>query len=163
MKKLELRDQIETILPKNEIFERIMDFINQNQIKIKEMNNKVITGMYGSRLKAHTRGIRAEPSILPIKISINLLDKGNSTELQILMKKGYIGVPPLGMEKKYLMMFARLMNNLKLQFYKEMYLKEETSKCNNCGKVIFYENQRFCEICGYELLEISGKVNSQSS
>lgn len=154
MKKLELKDLISTDLPKNEIYQRIMDFFNQNQIKIKEMNDKVVTGMYGSRLKAHTRGFRAEPSILPVKISIKLQDKGNRTELHVLLKKGYIGVPPLGLDKKYLMIFARLMNNLKLQFYKEMYLKEEKSKCNNCGKVIIYENQRFCETCGIELLEI---------
>ena len=153
MKKLELKDNIITDLPKNEIYQRIMDFVNQHQIKIKEMNNKIITGMFGSRLKAHTRGIRAEPSILPVKISIKLHDKGNNTELNILLKKGYIGIPPLGIDKKYLMMLARLMNNLKLQFYREMYPKEELSKCNNCGTVIIYENQRFCEFCGIELLE----------
>ena len=153
MKKLELKDNIITDLPKNEIYQRIMDFVNQHQIKIKEMNNKIITGMYGSRLKAHTRGIRAEPSILPVKISIKLHDKGNSTELNILLKKGYIGIPPLGIDKKYLMMLARLMNNLKLQFYREMYPKKELSKCNNCGTVIIYENQRFCEFCGIELLD----------
>ena len=153
MKKLELKDNIITDLPKNEIYQRIMDFVNQHQIKIKEMNNKIITGMFGSRLKAHTRGIRAEPSILPVKISIKLHDKGNNTELNILLKKGYIGIPPLGIDKKYLMMLARLMNNLKLQFYREMYPKKELSKCNNCGTVIIYENQRFCEFCGIELLE----------
>ncbi len=153
MKKLELMDLINTDLPKNEIYQRIMDFVNQYQIKIKEMNSKVITGMYGSRLKAHTRGIRAEPSILPVKISIKLHDRGNSTELHVLLKKGYIGITPLGMDKKYLMMLARLMNNLKLQFYREMYPKEEISKCNNCGTVIIYENQRFCEFCGIELID----------
>ena len=154
MKKLELKDVIDTALPKNEIFQRIMEFFNQNQIKIKQMNKKIITGMYGSRLKAHTRGIRAEPSILPVKIAINLQNKEYGTKLDILLKKGYIGIPPLGVNKKYIMILARLMNNLKLQFHKEMYLKEETSKCKNCGKVIIYENQRFCEICGTELLEI---------
>ncbi len=153
MKKLELKDLIPTDLPNNEIIHRIMDFVNQNQIKIKRMNDKIILGTYGSRLKAHTRGIRAEPSILPVKLSIKLQDKGNRTELHILLKKGYIGVPPRGTDKKYLMIFARLMNNLKLQFYKEMYLKEEISKCNNCGKIILYENQRFCEMCGSELLK----------
>ena len=71
MRKIELQDVIDTNLPTDEVVQRIMDFCNQNQIKIKEMNDKVITGMYGSRLKAHTRGIRAEPSILPVKISIN--------------------------------------------------------------------------------------------
>ncbi len=153
MKKLELKDLIFTDLPNNEIIQRIMDFINQNQIKIKGMNDKVIIGMYGSRLKAHTRGIRAEPSILPVKLSIKIQDKGNRTELHILLKKGYIGIPPRGMDKKYLMIFARLMNNLKLQFYKEMYLKEVISKCSICGKIILYENQRFCEMCGSELLK----------
>ena len=89
MKKLELKDVIDTALPKNEIFQRIMEFFNQNQIKIKQMNKKIITGMYGSRLKAHTRGIRAEPSILPVKIAINLQNKEYGTKLDILLKKGY--------------------------------------------------------------------------
>ncbi|MCK4371479.1 MAG: zinc ribbon domain-containing protein [Candidatus Lokiarchaeota archaeon] len=154
MRKIELQDVIDTNLPIDEVIQIIMDFCNQNQIKIKEMNDKVITGMYGSRLKAHTRGMRAEPSILPVKISINFQDKGNSTGLNVLMKEGFFGFPPLGMNKKYPLIFARLMNNLKLQFYKEMYIKEDTSKCKNCGKDIFYENQRYCEVCGYELLKI---------
>ena len=162
MKKLELKDTINTDLPRNEIYQRIMDFANQNHIKIKEMNKKIITGMYGSRLKAHTRGIRAEPTILPVKISIKLQDKVNSTELFIFLKKGYIGIPPLGMSKKYLMILARLMNKLKLQFHREMYLKEEVSKCSNCGKVILYENQRFCENCGFELLEEESQIDCLS-
>ena len=154
MKKIQLQDKININFPKNIINEKLWDFFNKNQIKIKQMNNNRIRGMYGSRLKAHTRGIRAEPSILPVKISINFQDKGNSTGLNILMKEGFIGFPPLGMNKKYPIIFARLMNNLKLQFYKEMSIKEDTSKCNNCSKVIFNENQRFCEICGYELIKI---------
>ncbi|MFW9999771.1 MAG: zinc ribbon domain-containing protein [Candidatus Hodarchaeota archaeon] len=153
MKKLELKDVIDTTLPENEIFDRIMEFFSQNQIKIKQLNKKSVIGMYGSRLKAHTRGIRADSSILPVKITINLQDKENATELSILMKKGYIGIPPLGLNKKYLIIFARLMNSLKLQFYKQMYLKKEISKCSNCGKDILYENQRFCELCGIDLLE----------
>ena len=162
MKRLELKDTINTDLPRNEIYQRIMDFANQNHIKIKEMNKKIITGMYGSRFKAHTRGIRAEPTILPVKISIKLHDKIDRTELIVFLKKGYLGIPPLGMNKKYLMILARLMNNLKLQFHKEMYLKEDVSKCSNCGKVILYENQRFCENCGYELLEEENQIDSLS-
>ena len=162
MKKLELKDTIYTDLPRNEIYQRLMDFMNQNHIKIKEMNNKLITGMYGSRLKAHTRGIRAEPTILPVKISIKLKEKENGTELFVLLKKGYIGIPPFGIAKKYIMILARLMNNLKLQFYKQMYLKEEVSKCLNCGQIILYENQRFCENCGYELVEYKNQINSLS-
>ena len=154
MKKSKLQDIIITNLPKNDIYQKFMDYFNQNQIKIKEMNDNIIRGMYGSRLKAHTRGILAEPSILPVKISINLLDKGNGTELQVLMKEGFIGIPPITHNKKYPLIFARLMNNLKLQFFKEKCPKEEISKCNNCSKVIFDENQRFCEICGYELIKI---------
>lgn len=154
MKKLELKDSIITILPKREITQRIMDFINKNQIKLKEINDNKVTGLYGSRLKAHTRGILADPSVLPVKITFKLLTKGDTTELSIYMKEGYIGIPPLGLYKKYLQIFARLMNNLKLQFYKNDYQKEEIKKCDNCGKHIFDENQRFCEICGYELLKI---------
>ncbi len=157
-----MKDTIVTDLPKNEVYQRIMDFVDQNQIKIKEMNNKVISGMYGSRFKAHTKSILTEPSILPVKIMIKLQDKGNGTELFVLLKKGYIGIPPLSMNKKYLMIFARLMNNLKLQFHREMYLKEDISKCNNCGKVILYGNQRFCEICGYELVENKNQIDSLS-
>ncbi|MFX1349957.1 MAG: hypothetical protein ACFE92_14910, partial [Promethearchaeota archaeon] len=70
MKKLELKDVIDTTLPENEIFDRIMEFFSQNQIKIKQLNKKSVIGMYGSRLKAHTRGIRADSSILPVKITI---------------------------------------------------------------------------------------------
>jgi len=154
MKKIELQDKININFPRNIINEKLWDFFNKNQIKIKEMNNNRIRGMYGSRLKAHTRGILAEPSILPVKISINLQDNGNSTELQVLMKEGFIGIPPITLNKKYPLIFARLMNNLKLQFFKEKYPKEEIHECNNCGKVIIDENQRFCEICGLELIKI---------
>ena len=70
------------------------------------------------------------------------------------MKEGFIGIPPFGMKKKYPKIFARLMNNLKLQFFKEKYPKEENSKCNNCSAAIIDDNQRFCEICGYEFLKI---------
>lgn len=154
MRKIELHDNILIYLPRNEINRRIMDFINQNQIKIKEMNEKVKIGMYGSRLKAHTRGIRADPSILPVKISIHLQATGNGTELNVLMKEGFIGIPPFGMKKKYPKIFARLMNNLKLQFFKEKDLKIEKNKCNNCGVAIIADNQRYCEVCGYELLQI---------
>ena len=154
MKKIELQDKINITSPKNIINEKLWDFFNQNQIKIKEMNDNIIRGMYGSRLKAHTRGSRAKTSILPVKISINLQDKGNGTELKVLMKEGFIGIPPITLNKKYPLIFARLMNNLKLQFFKEEYPKEEITKCNNCNKDIFDENQRFCEICGYELIKI---------
>ncbi len=162
LKKLELKDKLVTNLPKNEIFQRIMDFANQNHIKIKEMNKKLITGMFGSRLKAHTRGVRADPTVLPVKISIKIQEKENGTELFVILKKGYIGIPPLGLDKKYLMILARLMNNLKLQFHREMYLKEDTSRCNNCGKIILYENQRFCETCGYELVENESQIDTHS-
>ena len=162
MKKLELKDNIITDLPKNEVYHRIMDYFNRNRIKIKEMNKKLIYGMYGSRFRVHTKGIRAEPTILPVKIIINIEDREGNTELKIHLKKGYIGIASLGINKKYLMILARLMNNLKLQFYREMYLKDETSKCKNCGKVILYENQRFCEICGYELIENKNKIESLS-
>lgn len=154
MKKLELKDNIITILPKKEINLRIMDFFNENQIKLKEMSDNKITGLYGSRLKTHTRGLLADPSVLPVKISIKLLTKGESTELSVYMKDGYIGIPIIFLYKKYLQIFARLMNNFKLQFYKKDYQKKEIKKCNNCGKDIFDENQRFCETCGYELLKI---------
>jgi len=153
MRKIELQDVIDTHLPIDEVIQRIMDFCNQNQIKIKKVNDKLITGMYGSRLQAHTRGMRAEPSILPVKISINFQGNGNSIELNVLMKEGFIGFPPILLKKKYPLIFARLMNNLKLQFHKKMYIKEHSSKCNNCGKDILYENQRYCEVCGYELLK----------
>ncbi|MFX1568019.1 MAG: hypothetical protein ACFFCV_06600 [Promethearchaeota archaeon] len=162
MKKLELKDKINTSLPRNEIYQRIMDFANQNHIKIKEMNKNIIRGMYGSRLKAQTRGFRVEPSVLPVKITITLQDKENCTELFVIMKKGVIGIPPFGVDKKYLTILARLMNKLKLQFHREMYLKQEVSKCSNCGKVILYENQRYCEICGYELVEKRNQMNSLS-
>jgi hypothetical protein len=162
VKKLELKDKILTDLPKNEIFQRIMEFTNQNNIKIKEMKKKLITGMYGSRFKAHTKGILADTSILPVKITITIKDIDNGTELSVFLKKGYIGYPPLGVDKKYWMIFARLMNSIKLQFHREMYLKNEISKCSNCGKEILYENQRFCEICGYELVEKKTQINSLS-
>lgn len=154
MKRIELQDSITTSLPKNEIIQKVNVFINQNQIKLKEMNDKIIRGMYGSRLKAHTRGMLAEPSILPVKISINLHTNSNSTILHVHMKEGLIGIPPLTLNKKYPLIFARLMNNLKMQFYREELPKEDTSKCNNCGKTFFEENQRFCETCGHELIKI---------
>lgn len=154
MKKLELQDSINTHLPKREVNQRIMDFIIQNQIKLKEMNDNIVTGMYGSRLKAHTRGMLADPSILPVKITIKLKTKGKGTELNVYMKEGYVGIPPLGMNKKYPQLFARLMNNLKLHFYRNNYQKEEKNKCNNCSIQIVDKKQRFCEMCGYELLKI---------
>lgn len=154
MKEIELQDYITTPLPKNEITQKINAFFNQNQIKLKEMNDKIIRGMYGSRLKAHTRGMLAEPSILPVKISINLHTNSNSTILRIHMKEGFIGIPPINMNKKYPLIFARLMNNLKKQFYIKELPKEETSICDNCGRAFSENNQRFCEICGYELIKI---------
>jgi hypothetical protein len=70
MKKLELQDNIYIYLPKREITLRIMDFINQNRIKIKDLNDELITGIYSSRFRAHTRGLLADPSILPVKITM---------------------------------------------------------------------------------------------
>jgi len=152
MLKIELNDTIDTRLPKNDIFKKIMDYIKQNQIKVKKINDKQVNGMYGSRLQAHMRGIFAKPSILPVKIFIQLHNGENETELHVKMKEGFIGIPPLGMKKKYLPLFARLMNNLKLQFYKnDINIGKHEDKCPNCDMSIINEHQRFCEACGYEL------------
>jgi rRNA maturation endonuclease Nob1 len=70
------------------------------------------------------------------------------------MKEGYIGIPSIFLYKKYAQIFARLLNNLKMKFYENNYQKEEKYTCTNCGIQIVDKNQKFCEICGWEIKKI---------
>ena len=151
MKKLELKEKIQSNLPRNEIKARILDFFDRSQIKIKEANERLTTGMYGSRLKAHMRGILADPSILPVKVSINEQPTSNDTELDVQMKEGFFGITPLALNKKYSKTFTRLMNNFKSQFSNDIISAGEKSTCDNCGVAIVDSNQGFCDLCGQQL------------
>jgi len=122
MKKLELKERINVNLPKHEIKVRILNFFERNRIKIKEVKEKVITGLYGSRLQPQTRDIIADPSILPGKIFIDEQPTSNGTDLDVQMKVSYEKTPTV-----------------------------EKHACNYCDVIISDKNQNFCDLCGQEL------------
>ena len=125
MKKLEIRENIQTLLTNREISLIKLEFINRNEIKLNLMNGRLVIDTYGSRLKAHTADILADPSILPIKITIDLYSIGNGTELNVYMKEGYIGIPLFGLYKKYPKIFLKLIDDLEIRFYEKETQKDE--------------------------------------
>ncbi len=87
MIKLELKEKINVSMFKDDIKASIQNFYERSRSKVKEVKEKVIIGIYNSKLKRHDRSNITDPSILPSSNHTDLDVPMNSLKTEVSYEK----------------------------------------------------------------------------